>query len=50
MRPSSGDLIGGDVEKGAEELDVPLQEHIAITLEAMKTVASKMGLDVLTAK
>ncbi len=34
-----------DIEKGAEELDVPLQEHIVITLEAMKTVASEMGLD-----
>lgn len=40
----------GDIEKGAEELDVPLQEHIAITLEAMKAVASEMGLDGSVAK
>ncbi|MBT3350532.1 MAG: HDIG domain-containing protein [Nitrospinaceae bacterium] len=40
----------GDVEKGAEELDVPLAEHIVITLEAMKTVAMEMGLDGSAAK
>ena len=34
-----------DIEKGATELGVPLDEHIALTLEAMQGVASEMGLD-----
>ncbi len=35
----------GDIEKGAEELGVSLQDHIDTTLEAMKSVASDLGLD-----
>ena len=35
----------GDIEKGAEELGVPLADHISFTLEALKTVASDLGLD-----
>ncbi|MEE9274891.1 MAG: HDIG domain-containing metalloprotein [bacterium] len=34
-----------DIEKGANELGVPLDEHIAFTLEAMQGVASELGLD-----
>lgn len=35
----------GDIEKGAEELGVPLADHIAFTLEAMKNAAPDLGLD-----
>ncbi len=35
----------GDVEKGASELGVPLEEHIAFTLEAMQGAAADLGLD-----
>ncbi len=34
-----------DIEKGAEELGVPLADHIGYSLEAMKSVASELGLD-----
>lgn len=34
-----------DIEKGAEELGVPLSDHIAISLDAMKSVAADLGLD-----
>ncbi len=34
-----------DVETGAAELGVPLEEHIAFTLEAMRGVAADLGLD-----
>jgi putative nucleotidyltransferase with HDIG domain len=33
-----------DVEKGAELLGVPLAEHIGVVLEAMKGIASDLGL------
>ena len=33
-----------DIRKGAEELGVELDEHIAFVLEAMKSVADKLGL------
>ncbi len=33
-----------DIERGAEELGVSLDEHIAIVLEAMKGIASELGL------
>jgi len=33
-----------DVEEGAEELGVPLREHIAIVLEAMQSIAEELGL------
>jgi predicted hydrolase (HD superfamily) len=34
-----------DIEKGAEELGVSLAHHIGYSLEAMKSVASELGLD-----
>jgi len=34
-----------DIEKGAAELGVPLEEHIALTLGAMQGAASNLGLD-----
>ena len=34
-----------DVETGASELGVPLEEHIALTLEAMQGAAADLGLD-----
>ncbi len=34
-----------DIEKGADELGVPLADHISFTLEAIQTVASDLGLD-----
>jgi putative nucleotidyltransferase with HDIG domain len=33
-----------DVERGAELLGIPLAEHIGIVLEAMKGIASELGL------
>ena len=33
-----------DIERGAKELGVPLEEHIAIVLEAMKGIAEELGL------
>ena len=33
-----------DIRKGAEELGVDLDEHIAFVLEAMKSVSDKLGL------
>jgi putative nucleotidyltransferase with HDIG domain len=33
-----------DVRRGAEELGVPLEEHIAFCLEAMKGAAAELGL------
>jgi putative nucleotidyltransferase with HDIG domain len=33
-----------DIERGAQELGVPLDEHISIVLEAMKGIASGLGL------
>jgi putative nucleotidyltransferase with HDIG domain len=34
-----------DVYKGAEELGIPLDEHIAFCIEAMRSVAGDLGLD-----
>ncbi len=34
----------GDIERGAGELGVPLDEHIAFSLDAMKTVSEELGL------
>ena len=34
-----------DVRKGAEELGVPLEEHIAFCIAAMRAVADALGLD-----
>ena len=34
-----------DIAKGAAELGVELEEHIAFCIEAMKTVAKELGLD-----
>jgi putative nucleotidyltransferase with HDIG domain len=34
-----------DVLKGAEELGVPLEEHIAFCIDAMRTVAPQLGLN-----
>jgi len=33
-----------DIERGAQELGVPLDEHIGVVLEAMKGIASELGL------
>jgi len=33
-----------DVYKGAEELGVPLEEHIAFCVDAMRSVAGELGL------
>jgi putative nucleotidyltransferase with HDIG domain len=33
-----------DIVKGAEELGVPLEEHIAFCIEAMRAVADQLGL------
>jgi predicted hydrolase (HD superfamily) len=37
-----------DVLKGAEELGVPLEEHIAFCLQAMQTRAAELGLSGIT--
>jgi putative nucleotidyltransferase with HDIG domain len=34
----------GDIERGAGELGVPLDEHIAFSLDAMKAVSEELGL------
>ena len=34
-----------DMEQGALELGVPLDEHIAFVIEALKPVAGELGLD-----
>lgn len=39
-----------DIEKGAEDLGVPLSDHIALSLEAMKSVAADLGLDGVAAR
>jgi predicted hydrolase (HD superfamily) len=33
-----------DVRKGAEELGVPLAEHIAFCIESMRSIAAELGL------
>jgi predicted hydrolase (HD superfamily) len=34
-----------DITRGAEELGVPLEEHIAFCIEAMRAHSSALGLD-----
>ena len=34
-----------DITKGAEDLGVPLDEHIAFSIEAMRGIAAQLGLD-----
>ena len=34
----------GMVEKGADELGVPLEQHVGIVLDAMKDIADRLGL------
>ena len=34
-----------DITQGAEELGVPLEEHIAFCVEAMRGIAAQLGLD-----
>jgi predicted hydrolase (HD superfamily) len=36
-----------DIVKGAEELGVPLDEHITFCIEAMRSIAGKLGLEPL---
>jgi putative nucleotidyltransferase with HDIG domain len=38
-----------DIVKGAEELGVPLDEHIAFCIQAMRSIAGTLGLAPLTA-
>ena len=38
-----------DVRRGAEELCVPLAEHIAFCIEAMRDVAEQLGLEGIVA-
>jgi predicted hydrolase (HD superfamily) len=33
-----------DITRGAEELGVPLDEHIAFSIEAMRAIANRLGL------
>ena len=33
-----------DVRRGAEELGIPLEEHISFCIQAMKSIADKLGL------
>ena len=33
-----------DIFRGAEELGVPIDEHVAFCLEAMKAIADQLGL------
>jgi predicted hydrolase (HD superfamily) len=33
-----------DITNGAQELNVPLEEHIAFCIEAMKAKAAELGL------
>ena len=34
-----------DIELGAEELGVPLREHIGFVIESMRSAAAELGLD-----
>ena len=34
-----------DITKGAQELGVELEQHIAFCIEAMKGIAGELGLD-----
>src|SRR5579883_3150023 len=33
-----------DIRRGAEELGIPLEEHIAFCIQAMRSIASELGL------
>ncbi len=33
-----------DVRKGAEELGVPLEDHIRVCIDAMRSIAPQLGL------
>jgi predicted hydrolase (HD superfamily) len=33
-----------DIQKGADDLEIPLDEHISNVLEAMKSIADRLGL------
>lgn len=39
-----------DIVNGATELGVPLEEHIAFCIEAMRAIAGELGLDGKAAK
>jgi predicted hydrolase (HD superfamily) len=39
-----------DITKGAADLRLELEEHIAFCIEAMKGIASELGLDGSAAK
>jgi predicted hydrolase (HD superfamily) len=39
-----------DIVKGAEDLGVDLEEHIAFCIEAMKGIAAELGLEGSAAK
>ena len=39
------DVNRGDIQKGADELGVDLDEHIAFVVESMKPVAARIGLN-----
>lgn len=34
-----------DIERGAQDLSVPLDEHLALVLRAMQSIAGELGLD-----
>ena len=34
-----------DITRGAEELGVPLEEHVGVAIEALKGIASQLGLE-----
>lgn len=34
-----------DINKGAEELGIPLEEHITFCIQAMRSIASELGLE-----
>jgi predicted hydrolase (HD superfamily) len=34
-----------DIIRGAEELGVPLDEHIAFCIDAMRSIAAELGLE-----
>jgi predicted hydrolase (HD superfamily) len=35
----------GDIHEGADDLGVPLKEHIVFVIDAMKGIAVELGLD-----
>ena len=35
----------GDIHEGADDLGIPLKEHIAFVIDAMKNIAVELGLD-----